>query len=488
MKHRTALPTLIRLSAGGEPPGEFRLFPMGTIETTKGTFYLDPDDAQACLEAQAAYGNDLSIDWGHGAFEEAEGKPQPAAGWIGGLELRGDGLWAVRVTWTETAAGMLKRREQRYFSPAFTTDKAGHIRSIINCALTLIPATHGLIPLVASRAGNRGVAARKLNNMADKYCKAAALLALADEMDGDEKASDEDKAMAAKLRKLAEDAEELKLAEGDDEPDGDEGEKASDDEPDGDEKKQASRIAKLAREVTGKRTPAEVEGVLLAYKEARGQVETLSKQVAELTRGNRAGEVADLISKASRAGKLAPAQKKWATDYGMKDLAGFKAYLDAAPVLVSMKDGRPVETASADPSSVPTELTTEQIAMFQKAGIDTSDPKALVSFLNRRAAGQLPKGTSHGTRIRSSHDQDVLARRPRAPLAAGQDRRSHLRGLARRAPGGLRQARRDRYGPDRRRARRGAGGQHRRLRRRPQRLCASRRLQVRQQRHQHRRR
>lgn len=391
MKTRHARPMPIRLSAGSEPPSEFRLFPLGKVETTKGTFFLDPEDAQACLDAHAAYANDLSIDWGHGAFEEAEGKPQPAAGWIGGLELRGDGLWAVRVSWTETAAGMLKRREQRYFSPAFTTDEAGHIRSIINCALTLIPATHGLTPLVASRASYRGSAARN-TTMKTKYLKAAALLALADEMSG-EKASDEQKELAAKLRKMAEDAEELKLADEHEEPDGDEKasdsededkEKASDDEKD--EKKASRDIAKLAREITGASSPAAVMGKLQAFKELSGQVVALSKQVAELTGEGRKAKVDAVIAKASRDGKVTPAMIKSGRLHkmGMRDLGELEGFISELPAVVAMQDGKPVETLSANPSTVPTILSADQEKILRNLGVDPKDQKAVTAILSNQ--------------------------------------------------------------------------------------------------------
>jgi phage I-like protein len=493
MKHRTALPMLIRLSADGEPPTEFRLFKLGPNDTTKGTFTLDPEDAQACLEAQEAYGNDLSIDWGHGAFEEAEGAPQRAAGWISGLELRADGLWAIGVSWTETAAGMLKRREQRYFSPAFNADKTRHIRSIINCALTLIPATHGLIPLVASRAGNRGVAARKLNRMKTKYLKASALMALADEMDKDESASDEKKEMSAALRKMAEEqGEELKLAD-DSEPDGDEGkqsktseggdeEKTSEGEPDGDEEKQqTSRIVATAREITGQTTAAGIVGALKAMGEGTAGYAKLAREVAELKASGRAAEVKEIISKASQSGKVAPAMVAKLTAMGMRDPAELKGFIDVLPVLVSMKDGKAVEASQAAPESMPVQLSQEQLAILRKAGVH--DTAAFAASLSGKA-GKL--GIDHGTFVRSSHREARCWSSPRAAHAACQGVRHYLRGLARRAPGGLCQARRDRHRLDRCRPRRGAGGQQRRQRWRPHRQRAPRSVLLRQQRHEHR--
>src|SRR5690349_3210453 len=111
MKRGRGQSTKLLTSDSREPPSEFRLFPLGKIKTSKGTFYLSEKDARACIKAHAAYGNDLSIDYGHGAYEEAYGQPQRAAGWIGGLELRADGLYAVRVSWTIAARSMIASRE-----------------------------------------------------------------------------------------------------------------------------------------------------------------------------------------------------------------------------------------------------------------------------------------------------------------------------------------------------------------------------------------
>lgn len=364
----------VRLSAGTDPPAEFRLFPVGEVRTEKGTFYLEPDDAQACLEAQAAYGNDLSIDYGHGAFEEASGTPQPAAGWIGGLELRPDGLWAVGVSWTETAAGMLRRREQRYFSPAFETDEAGHIRKILNVALTLIPATHELTPLVASRRGGRNpVSTRKLN-MADKYCKASDIAALADDMEKMGDTFDGAKSMAARLRKLAEDAKDAEeMAEDHPEPDGDEAPKTTADESDDAEKaaedgddaektaddeepkqtKRASRadlsLVALAKELTGKSSPSEVAGALRALVSHKKQNAELTSRVKRLEDDLRRRDVEALVQKHSRPNtkdcKLAPSQKSWAVKLGMTDLAQLEAYLKDAPVLAGPASAAPEQEA-----------------------------------------------------------------------------------------------------------------------------------------------
>ena len=293
---------LVLLSDTSEPPTEFRLFPLGEIETTKGLFLLTMDDATACIERHRAYGNDLSIDYGHGVFNEHEG-PQMAAGWIRDLELRPDGLWAAGVTWTERAAAMIRAREQRYFSPAFVADEDGHVTEILNVALTLMPATHNLIPLVASRRSGPVPAPQTLNKrtttMDEKYVSSEELKKLAAEIDKMAEAEDKEKAslkaLADKCRSLADGGETLaKLAE-DAAPDSEkkEAEKASDDKKDDAEKtaedeekkeeaKAASRIVSAAREATGEQDPSRIVGALKALGESKGSVVALTARVAEL--------------------------------------------------------------------------------------------------------------------------------------------------------------------------------------------------------------
>jgi phage I-like protein len=71
----------------GAPPAEFRIFPFGLVETTKGTFTFDQAAAESVLSRWKEYGNRLSIDYEHQALEPITNGPVPAAGWFD-LELR----------------------------------------------------------------------------------------------------------------------------------------------------------------------------------------------------------------------------------------------------------------------------------------------------------------------------------------------------------------------------------------------------------------
>lgn len=142
------------------PPTQVRIFPMGKVETSKGTFLFDRLAADAVMAAYADQGNELFFDYDHKSLRsEGPVDSGKAAGWFH-LELRADGLWAIDIRWTQSAAAQLSAGEWRYFSPAFLVDDAtGRIVELINVALTNNPATKNMTPLVAaSTRGARAVA------------------------------------------------------------------------------------------------------------------------------------------------------------------------------------------------------------------------------------------------------------------------------------------------------------------------------------------
>jgi len=141
--------------SGDEPPSEFRIFTAGQVETTKGTFVFDEDAAAAVMADYQAHGIDLMVDYDHAALGGTSADPalaSRAAGWFN-LEVRGGELWAVNVRWTPNAAQALRNREWRFMSPAFEVGQDKRITSLLNVALTNIPATRRLTPLMAANKG-----------------------------------------------------------------------------------------------------------------------------------------------------------------------------------------------------------------------------------------------------------------------------------------------------------------------------------------------
>lgn len=153
-KYRLAVGSARPLPDSNEPPTEFPIWEYGETQFRwmngeEHSVVLTPELAQRLFDRFAQAGRQLAIDYNHGSMNSYDPEEAKAAGWFE-LELReASGLWAVNVTWTEQAAGYLRRREYRYFSPTWADDDAGPLE-IANLALTVNPATLQAFPLVAS--------------------------------------------------------------------------------------------------------------------------------------------------------------------------------------------------------------------------------------------------------------------------------------------------------------------------------------------------
>lgn len=312
------------IELGPEPPAEFRIFPFGAIETTKGTFLFDDQSAALALQHWQAWGNDLSIDYEHQALENGSG-PAPAAGWFQ-LEARGDGLWAVNVRWTERAAALLRAREYRYFSPAFELDEQGRIVRLINLALTNLPAMREMEPLMAKATSQEGDVKTILKML------------------GMETGTEEQAGTAVTAL--------IEIRNG---------------------------VATL----TEKQSPSEILGVLTAWKQAAGQVETLTVRVQTLESAAASRELDALISKGRTDGKLTPALEPWARELGQKDPVMLKSYLETAPRVIP-EGGR---TEPAHSKITAKEFTA--LTYAQKADLYLDDPETYAAL--KAAAGTAQK-------------------------------------------------------------------------------------------------
>lgn len=168
-RHTTALSITI---TGDEPPSEFRIFASGANETKKGTFLFTEASAKSVMAEYVAHGIDLMLDYDHASLSLALDPAQAgkAAGWFQ-LAVRNGELWAVNVRWTEPAAEALRRKEWRFMSPAFHADDTGRVLSVTNVAITNLPATRNLEPLMAASItalGENGMSVEEFL----KVCKA----------------------------------------------------------------------------------------------------------------------------------------------------------------------------------------------------------------------------------------------------------------------------------------------------------------------------
>lgn len=112
------------------------------------------------MDEYAAHGIDLMIDYDHGAMAGAPVDPAMsgrAAGWFQ-PEIRNGELWAINVKWTPAADAALRAKEWRFMSPAFATSE-GRVTRLLNVAITNLPATRNLQPLMAANAKGKTIMA-----------------------------------------------------------------------------------------------------------------------------------------------------------------------------------------------------------------------------------------------------------------------------------------------------------------------------------------
>lgn len=343
----------IELDASKGAPKEFRIFPRGTIETTKGIFKFDDAAAQAVMAAVADWGNDYCLDYDHAmlAFFTADpSESMKAAGWFT-PELRAGELWASNVTWTEKAAAMLAAREIRYTSPAFRTEDDGTITELVNVALTNIPATKKQTPLMASRDR---VAANDTKKEKSAMKKLSLIILGALGLSAD---SDDTSALSAinQLKAQARSAT--------------------------DAGKDLADAHKRLNELTGKSSFSESLGVVLSWKESVPQIATLTSRINELEQAGRSGEVDRLVEAGIKDGKIAPAQKEFWLARGKADVEMLKGFLSTASTVV------PTKGATEQPAKGTIALTDEQKKAAAKLGItDEKQIAAVTESMAKRAA------------------------------------------------------------------------------------------------------
>lgn len=144
--------------ADGEVPKRVVVVPWGEVESTAGSFVVDEEAGRAVVEAFAAHGTDLPIDFEHqtlgGSYASREGKA-PAAGWVTAIEaVAGEGIVAT-VNWTDEAREMLTGRQYRYLSPvAIVRKRDRKVVALHSVALTNKPAIVGMAAIVNKEAAD----------------------------------------------------------------------------------------------------------------------------------------------------------------------------------------------------------------------------------------------------------------------------------------------------------------------------------------------
>lgn len=346
MKTRTARAAhALDLGTSRPVPEWVHLLPLGEFEGLDGRGPYRMDDPAPVIAATQAYQGRVAmpIDYDHQLLYVREnGRPALAAGWIAELSARADGIWG-RVDWTEAAAAHLAAREYRYLSPVFRYRPDGTVVRLECVALTNTPNLE--LTALASRLDTNGGEDMDLNQF---LAMLAGLFGLsgtptADGVAAHAKAlAEKQAAMAGLFAGLAKD---FGLADARPEAVAAHAKAlqtqstalsglftglAKDFGLTADAKPEA--VAAHAKTLTAQGTGGGADPAkYVPMEQFRVVASRLSALETDLTRER----VEAVVAHAKQAGKLAPAMEEWATAYASKDLAGFEAWVNAAPVVVA---------------------------------------------------------------------------------------------------------------------------------------------------------
>ncbi len=376
------------ITAEGQPPSEYRVFAYGVNPTSKGDYLFDEASASSVMAAYADQGNELMSDWEHSSLlKPPVDLSTKASSWftpqIRGDELGHPELWSAGVRWTPRAFQQLSDGETRYFSPAFDyeaqPDKATGARRIvrlINIALTNLPATKHMTPLVAASETAEDSAAttdpkeKPMKSVKCTQCKKAIQgLSMAD--DGEENTAYHSTCAPGE-------AEAKKLTAALSLDPGDAPAMLS----------QATQLGELRREVlsiTGAKELGGAIGTLRAHAESHTKVAQLTADLATREKAERFTAFDALVKEGQDGKKISPAMlsdgewipKLRAQEGGIEILRGYLK--TATPLVVTVENAaKPVEIATAqlndterklaEQTRVPTDQVAQHRADLQAKG------------------------------------------------------------------------------------------------------------------------
>lgn len=295
-----AMLILLELAAGegNQVPEWMQIVPAGWVKSLKGDFLVDATARREILRNWQGRGLDVVFDYEH---QTLTGNEAPASGWIKELADRGDdGIWG-RVEWTDHARQLLANREYRYHSPVVLVRKDdGRAVYLHSAALTNTPAINGLEPLVASL--------RQITLKGDPNMDWLEYLKSVLQLPAD-----------AEWNQVIQTVQNLSTQTN--------------------TAVSANKAVLQLLDLPDTATPDQVSGKIMSLKNPGGMVpitehlkvqgerDAAVKSLAERDAG-------DLVEKALSVGKIAPAQKEWATTYALKDPGGFKSFIELSPPVV----------------------------------------------------------------------------------------------------------------------------------------------------------
>lgn len=327
-------------------PTEIKILPLGRVHSQKGDFDVDDESMELIRKQFKERKLDLVIDYEHQTLSDVQA---PAGGWIKEL-YRGEDAVIAKVEWTPRAAEYLKNKEYRYLSPVVVVRKRDQkAMAIHSVALTNTPAIDGMFAIVNSL------------DMEDilEGGNTMDLKELAKTLGLPETATEEEiKKAVTEAAKAAEQLKEFETKQPGDGKSGDEGQE-------GEVVANSTILSMLGLKKTAR--TEDVAASIMALK--AGGADTQA-EVAVLKERLQERDAQEAVEKALKTGKITAAQTEWAKEYALKDMDGFKGFVDKAPVVVpqgklGLKDAPATSGYSDD----------VDVAILKNCGIDLEDAK-----------------------------------------------------------------------------------------------------------------
>ena len=263
-------------------PTEIKILPLGRVHSQKGDFNVDDESFELIRKQFKDRKLDLVIDYEHQTLSDVQA---PAGGWIKDL-YKGEDAIIAKVEWTPKAAEYLKNKEYRYLSPVVLVRKRDQKATAIHSvALTNTPAIDGMFALVNS-------------------------LDIEDISEGGNIMDLKELAKALGLPETATE-EEIKKAVED-----------------------AVKAAEKLKEMLGLKADAKTEDVAASIMALKAGAPDTQAELLALKQRMAERDADEEVQKALKAGKITAAQSEWAKSYALKDMEGFKGFVDKAPVVV----------------------------------------------------------------------------------------------------------------------------------------------------------
>lgn len=334
----------------GETTGRIQLFPFGTFAARDGrpgnikgatakAWRLTTEDAQALVKNWGQRKTRVVVDYEHQThLSEKNGQPAPAAGWIAGLELASDGLYAA-VEWTDRARAVIRAKEYQYISPVFLWDKStGAALELVSVGLTNNPALDGMEPAQAKTTEGGILYMDKILAMLRK------LLGLPDTAD--------EAACTAALSLLPQENLLALLKSKDD-----------------------TLTAAQTAIAAAKATPPDTSHYvcMATFSAVQSEAAQLRAKVAELEGAQSVAALSAEIDAALKDGRLAASVKDWAIDMAKTNPDTLRAFLKAAPPIPALAGQQSAANGQPGDGAGVAALTTEDKYVCAQLGMSETE-------------------------------------------------------------------------------------------------------------------